>query len=127
MFWVFAEYAHGAAGALPIAFKNLDSRAFTSAVWAEEADDLSAADFEVDAAKGLDLPVGFGEAANFDDWLVYVHTSIVSRGGRARQRVSGGTRGQPIGGRQLPSSQRLEHHSDRLGPWELSNCASRFE
>ena len=57
--------------------KDLDRCAFAGAVGTEKAEDLPAADLEIDAAQGLELPVGLREALNLGDHFLCVHTSIV--------------------------------------------------
>src|SRR5436190_4910149 len=52
-----------------IALEDLDGRRLARAVGPEQAEDLAALDAEVDAADGLEVPVGLPQAANFDGGL----------------------------------------------------------
>src|SRR5438876_5572273 len=52
------------------AFKNLDSGGFAGAVRTEESEHLAGAHFKIDAFDGGEVAVIFGEACDFDDWVL---------------------------------------------------------
>ena len=66
---VEAEDGDLAAVARPVALEDLDRRGLARPIRTEEAEDLAALDAEVDAADGLEVPVGLPQAANFDGGL----------------------------------------------------------
>src|SRR5690606_7429698 len=66
---VDAEHAHLARRAVAVALEDLDGGGFAGTVGAEQGEGLSAADVEVDAAHGFDIPVPLAEPPHLDDVL----------------------------------------------------------
>src|SRR5207253_2155723 len=63
---IVAEDFDFAAGARPETFEDLDGSGFAGAVGAEQAEDLAGSDLEVNTADGVDVAVGFAQAAHGD-------------------------------------------------------------
>src|SRR5690606_9871231 len=66
---VGAEHAHLAGAAVAVALEDLDGGGLAGAIRAEQGEGLSAADVEVEAAHGLDLPVALAQPPHLDDSL----------------------------------------------------------
>src|SRR5581483_1886315 len=66
-----SEHAHVAVAALAKALEDLDRRRLPGAVRAEEGEDLSAVDLEVDAGDGVQVAVALAQPADADDHVVH--------------------------------------------------------
>ena len=76
---VDAEHGDLAAVGLVEALEDLDRRRLAGAVGPEQAEDLAAADLEVDAVDGLDLAVALAQAGDADDgWRLVGQPLIAS-------------------------------------------------
>ena len=68
--WVDAEHCDVAAVAPPVALEDLHRRRLAGAVGSQQGEHLAAPDLEVDAAHGLQIPVGLLEPAHLDSDVV---------------------------------------------------------
>ena len=68
--WVDAEHGDVAAVAPPVALEDLHRRRLAGAVGPQQGEHLAAPDLEVDAAHGLQIPVGLLEPAHLDSDVV---------------------------------------------------------